>query len=34
VSTESTEWFDRERNVRVETTVPRERVMLIGVDTY
>lgn len=34
VSTERMEWFDPERNVRVETTVPQERVMLIGIDTY
>jgi hypothetical protein len=34
VSTERIEYFDPGRNVRVETTVPQERVMLIGVDTY
>jgi hypothetical protein len=34
VSTERTEWFDPERNIHVETSVPQERVMLIGIDTY
>jgi hypothetical protein len=34
VSTQRTEWLGPDRNVRVETTVPQERVMLIGIDTY
>jgi hypothetical protein len=34
LSTERTEWFDPDRNIRMETTVPRENVMLINVDTY
>jgi hypothetical protein len=34
VSMERTEWVDPTRGVRVEETVPRERVMLIGIDTY
>ena len=34
LSTERTEWFDPERNIRMETTVPHENVMLINVDTY
>jgi hypothetical protein len=33
-STQRTEWLDRERNIHMETTVPQERVMLIGIDTY
>jgi hypothetical protein len=34
LSTERTEWFDPDRNIRMETTVPHEKVMLINVDTY
>jgi hypothetical protein len=34
VSMERTEWLDPKRNVRVEVEVPREKVMLIGMDPY